>query len=156
MSKFPNYVPNYVAIPVLGVGLGFGLFIAYQSFIQQPASAVAANAPDNKSPAPAAAANAPDNNSESKYTECVFERLRAQKAANEAAKDRFVRNTHGMTFGQMMLLSQIIPPRSAADIAMAQRQRFMLIKETCRLKFPCAADEVVSEDYNTCFKRQAR
>jgi hypothetical protein len=138
MSK----LTTYVAIPVLGVGLGFGLFFAYQSVIQQLA--------------PAVATKAPDSNSAGKYAECVIETIRAQEAARKADKDRFVRESRGMTLGQLAMLAQMLPPRSTADAAMAQRESFMLVKETCRLKFPCTDDEVVSEDYNMCFKRGSR
>jgi hypothetical protein len=154
MSKPPNYSLNYVALPVLGFGLGIGigLVFAYPSFSQEPAPAVAAKEPDSKPPAPAVAANAPDNNSAGKYTECVFETIKAQQAERKAARDQFARSMKGMSYRQVAALMSVQP----LSQPLSERENFTLIKETCRLKFPCADDEVVSKDYNTCFKRRSR
>jgi hypothetical protein len=133
---------NHNRLLILTVGIGICAFVFPFIFIKYSNHGV--NAGNSLSTSP------------SKYSQCVLEEIKAREAADEVARDRFVRESKGMTNGELLMLSQIFPAQSAADISMARRASFMLIKETCRLKFPCAEDEEVSQDYNTCLKRQPR
>jgi hypothetical protein len=67
--------------------------------------------------------------------ECVFAALQDQDTARQADKERFVRETEGMPWGQVkMLLSMRPQPPSAAEVEIARNQNLAHIEELCRLK----------------------
>jgi hypothetical protein len=77
--------------------------------------------------------------------------MEAQQAAEEAGKERSARAMPGISWRHLQMIAPLLhyDPKAAE---MERRANFMRIKELCRLKFPCADGETVSDDYNWCRK----
>jgi TPR repeat protein len=90
----------------------------------------------------------------SNYSECVLETIKAQQAANEADREKFIREARGTPLDVLEEAAKMRPPPpSASEIERARSANFRQIKELCRIKYPCSGGEVPSNDYNTCLKR---
>jgi hypothetical protein len=164
MFKFTLYIAAFI--------LSFGLCLAYltgfqrlapapvQQAEQHPlvgvppehaaagqamASAAQLSAPGSPSSAPAVNFN----DLSGKYRECVLEKINALQSVEEAAEERSA--TRGLSWRHLQMIAPLLhyDPEAAE---MARQANFMRIKETCRLKFPCADGETVSDDYNSCRK----
>jgi hypothetical protein len=115
-----DIVVTFIALPLAGLG---GVFFAYETVNRQPAAPLTDN-----------------SHTASRYADCVFESIRAQQATDEAVdeadRENFVHLLSGMPWSRAMQLIQMMPRRSAVDIATERRETLMRIKEFCRLNFP--------------------
>jgi hypothetical protein len=114
---------------------------------QALSSAALLSAPGSPSSAPAVNFN----DLSGKYRGCVFATMEAQQAGEEAGKERSARAMPGISWRHLQMIAPLLhyDPKTAE---MERRANFMRIKELCRLKFPCADGETVSDDYNSCRK----
>jgi hypothetical protein len=147
MFKFTLFISTFI--------LSFGLFFAYLTAFQyapapaqqaeqhplvgiRPERAGQAMTSAAQLSAPGSPSSVPTvnfNDLSEKYRGCMLEIMEAQQAAKDHT--------------QKVWSMQHYDPKTAE----IQRQAdFMRIKELCRLKFPCADGETVSDDYNSCRK----